>query len=128
MPLLERVKLCAIVSRNLDEFFAVRVAGLRGQVGVQGLAPDGRRPHARPDADRRPRPRARAEGGADALWLDELRPALADEGIRIVTVEECAPRELRALTKRFNREIEPLLTPIAVGRHRRRSRTCPRWR
>ena len=50
VPLLERVKLCAIVSRNLDEFFAVRIAGLRGQVAarVSRRSPDGiGSPHGR---------------------------------------------------------------------------------
>ena len=51
----------------------------------------------------------------DRLWFEDLQPALTAEGIRVGGVEECSPRERRALTKRFEREIEPLLTPIAVG-------------
>ena len=115
VPLLERVKLCAIVSRNLDEFFAVRVAGLRGQVAsrVSRRTADGRTP-ARTLIDIRARVLELKEAQT-RLWLDRLGPALADEGIRVARVEECAPRELRALTKRFNREIEPLLTPIAIS-------------
>jgi polyphosphate kinase len=55
------------------------------------------------------------QAAEDALWHDELRPALEAEGIRICAADECRPRELRALTKRFQREVLPLLTPIAVG-------------
>src|SRR4051812_8868929 len=115
MPLLERVKLCGIVGSNLDEFFAVRVAGLLAQIesAVRRRSPDGRTP-ARTLADVRTRARSLQEA-QEALWLDELRPALAEEGIRILSVPECSGRELRSLTKRFRREIEPLLTPIAVG-------------
>ena len=49
------------------------------------------------------------------MWHDELQPALAEADIRIVQVEDCAPRELRALTREFEREVNALLTPIAVG-------------
>ena len=115
MPLLERVKLCGIVASNLDEFYAVRVAGLLAQIesAVRRRFPDGRTP-ARTLTDVRARARA-LQAAQEALWFDELRPALAAEGIRIVSVDECTGRELRSLTKRFRREIEPLLTPIAVG-------------
>jgi polyphosphate kinase len=55
------------------------------------------------------------QSAQDGLWLNDLQPALAANGIRIVTVAECRPRELRALGKRFERELLPLLTPIAVA-------------
>jgi polyphosphate kinase len=115
VPLLERVKLCAIVSRNLDEFFAVRVAGLRHQAaaGVSRRSPDGRTPEQSLAAIR---PRViELKAAQEALWLEQLAPALAAAEIRVARVEECAPRELRSLTKRFSREVAPLLTPIAVG-------------
>ena len=115
LPLLERVKLCAIVSTNLDEFFAVRMGGLLSQVAseVEQRSPDGRSP-TRTLTD------ARAcvvelQAAQDTLWLDALRPALAAESIRVVKPAECAPREHRSLAKRFEREVRPLLTPIAVG-------------
>ena len=115
VPLLERVKLCGIVSSNLDEFFAVRMAGTREQVEsrVELRSPDGRTARQTLE-DARQRVLA-LNADQDALWLDVLRPALAAEGIRIVSFDECTPRERRALTKRFDREIAPLLTPIAVG-------------
>ncbi|HSP73527.1 MAG TPA: polyphosphate kinase 1 [Gaiellaceae bacterium] len=115
LPLLERVKLCGIVSSNLDEFFAVRVAGLERQVAseITRRSPDGRTPAETLTAVRG---RARElQAAQDALYLDELRPALDAAGIRIVGVDACRPRELRAVEKRFQREVLPLLTPSAVG-------------
>ena len=49
------------------------------------------------------------------LWKRELRPALAAEGIEIVTIEECSPKELKRLETVFTRDIYPVLTPLAVG-------------
>ena len=115
LPLLERVKLCAIVSSNLDEFFAVRMAGLHGQVVAN---PTRRAPDGRTSAETLANARkfiVELQAAQDALWRDELQPALAAEDVRIVPVEECAPRELRALTRQFDREVKALLTPIAVG-------------
>jgi polyphosphate kinase len=115
LPLLERVKLCAIFSSNLDEFVAVRLAGIRRQIEsrINRRFADGRTPS---QTLRGARARIVVlQSIPDRLWLEDLRPALAAEGILVVGVEECNPRELRALAKRFDREIEPLLTPIAVG-------------
>ena len=115
VPILERVKLCGIVSSNLDEFFAVRIGGMLEQVAsrVERPTPDGR---TAGQTLEEARTRVLAlHADQDALWLDVLQPALAAEGIRIVSFDECTPRERRALTKRFEREIAPLLTPIAVG-------------
>jgi len=115
LPLLERVRLCGIVSSNLDEFFAVRMARLETQVaGSSALtSPDGFSPaqslaHARQKV-------LTLEVAQDLLWLEDLRPSLEHEGIRIISIDECGPRELRSLRKQFEREIQPLLTPIAVG-------------
>ena len=115
LPLLERVKFCAIVASNLDEFVAVRMAELYDRIaeGGGGVSPDGRT-SARTLADTREAIVA-LQADLDALWLDELEPALAATGIQIVAPDECRPRELRALSKRFEREIVPLLTPIALG-------------
>jgi polyphosphate kinase len=115
LPLLERVKFCAIFSSNLDEFFEIRVAGLLGQVasGVSKRSPDGRAPAATL-AEVRERV-LELQAQQSELWNGELKAALADEAI-VVTTPRCLPeRELRALTKRFEREILPVLTPLAVG-------------
>jgi polyphosphate kinase len=114
-PLLERVKLCGIVSSNLDEFFAIRAASLLRQATADGAqrTPDGRTP-AETLAEVRERVVA-LKAAQETLWLDDLRPALAAEGIGVVPLAKCKPRALRSLRKWFEREVQPLLTPIAVG-------------
>jgi polyphosphate kinase len=115
VPLLERVKFCSIFSSNLDEFFMVRIAGLMGQaaLGFGVVSPDGRSP-LETLADVRKRVHE-LTARQSKLWTRELRPALAEEGIVIARVVECDADELRALGTRFEREIYPMLTPLAVG-------------
>jgi polyphosphate kinase len=115
VPLLERLKLCAIVSSNLDEFVAVRMAGLRSQVaaGVVRRSPDGLTPAQTLEAARTQI--VTLQAGQDRLWLEDLQPQLAAAGIRIVPIDACSGPELRSLRVRFERDVQPLLTPIAVG-------------
>jgi polyphosphate kinase len=115
VPLLERVKFSAICSNNLDEFFMVRVAGLHDQIdaGIETPLQDGRTPTATLEEIRRIA-RVHLERQSRALELD-LRPALAEHGIRIVGVDEVGGEERRALDERFRRQIFPVLTPLAVG-------------
>ncbi len=115
VPLLERVKFCAITSKNLDEFFMVRVAGLHDQIeaGIETPLQDGRTPRATLEAIREVQ-RAHIERQSRCLEL-ELRPALAHHGIRIVGVDDVGPEERRALDDRFRHQIFPVLTPLAVG-------------
>jgi polyphosphate kinase len=115
LPLLERVKLCAIFSSNLDEFFQVRVAGLMDQAasGLAVRSPDGRTPH---QALTEIRTRVRGLIDRQArLWSSELCPGLAAEGIVFGRVEDCGKQELAELTSRFEGELYPVLTPLAVG-------------
>jgi polyphosphate kinase len=114
-PLLERVRYCSIVSRVLDEFFMIRVAGLLDQAasGLPVRSTDGRLPREVLDEIRK---RVLALTRAQSkLWAGELRPALADEGIMIGSVEDLSKRELEALEERFAREVFPVLTPLGVG-------------
>ena len=111
-PLLERVKFAAIFAGNLDEFFQVRIAGLRQQVeaGAVARAPDGRTP-----AEQLAAARERVlELVADhsAIFL-ELRQALAAEGVSIVDYA-AIPEYHAVLRQRFLDEIFPVLTPLAV--------------
>jgi polyphosphate kinase len=115
LPLLERVRFCAIFSSAMDEYFAVRVAGLLEQVaaGVSTPFPDGRTP-AETLAEVRTYVLELEERQAE-LWENDVRPALARKRMRVVGLDDLNERELRAVEKRFEREILPQLTPIAVG-------------
>jgi len=111
-PLLERVRYCSIVSSVLDEFFMIRVAGLLGQAasGLIVRSPDGLRPQ---EVLAEIRERVLALSRAQSkLWASELSPALAKEGIAIVSVEDLAKRDLSTLERRFEREVFPVLTPL----------------
>ena len=114
VPLYERLKFMAIVSTNLDEFFMVRVAGLRAQRSgeVVELTPDGMTPDEQLAAIAARAHRIIAD--QDALWEVKLRQELHDAGIALVTPKELAKKEQHDLDRRFRREIMPVLTPIAV--------------
>jgi polyphosphate kinase len=114
-PLLERVRYCSIVSRVLDEFFMIRVAGLLDQAasGLPVRSTDGRLPQEVLDEIRK---RVLALTRAQSkLWAGELCPALADQGIAIGSVEDLSKPDLDALEQRFAREVFPVLTPLGVG-------------
>jgi polyphosphate kinase len=110
--LLERVKFAAIFAGNLDEFFQVRIAGLRQQVeaGTVTRAPDGRTPAEQLAAARERVLELVAEQSANFL---ELRSALDAEGVSIVDYRTI-PEHHEALRQRFLDEIFPVLTPLAV--------------
>ena len=115
VPLLERVKFLAIFGSNLDEFVMVRVAGVHDQVdaGIDARRPDGLSPIETLQAITE---RAREQTTRHArLWEDEVRPALRDEGIRVVSCVECDAAELERVSRRFHEQIFPVLTPLGVG-------------
>jgi polyphosphate kinase len=115
LPLLERVKLCGFFSRNLDEFFSVRVGGLLEQAaaGITVRSPDGRTPR---EALEQIRARVlELTRQQSRLWRRELRPALAAEGVSIGDVSDLSQKEQAELTQRFEQEVYPVLTPLAVG-------------
>jgi polyphosphate kinase len=115
VPLLERIKFCAIYSNNLDEFFMVRVAGLHDQIdaGIEKPLQDGRTP-SETIAELRRIVREHVARQTRCLEHD-LRPALAEHGIRIATCAEIDGAERARLNERFRRQIFPVLTPLAVG-------------
>ena len=115
VPLLERVKFCAIYSSNLDEFFMVRVAGLHDQIeaGIEKPLHDGRTPSETIEEIRQT-VRAHAKRQSHCLNHD-LRPALAEHGIRIVRYADVDRRDRKGLDERFRLQIFPVLTPLAVG-------------
>ena len=115
LPLLERVKFCSIFASNLDEFFMVRAAGLTRQSAARLTvrSADGLTPK---EALAAIRTRVLSLVARQSqLWSRELRPALETAGIMIGSVEDCSDEELAALAAMFDREIFPVLTPLAVG-------------
>ena len=112
VPLLERVRFITIFASMLDEFFQIRMSGLRQQVAAGSLA---RSPDGRTAAAQRAAARARVlELVADqsAIYL-EIRKALAASGIELVKYS-AIPEHHEALRRRFLDEIFPVLTPLAV--------------
>ena len=115
LPLLERIKFCAIFSRNLDEFFMVRVAGLLNQLeaGVVVTSPNAWTPQ---HTLREIRERVLDLSARQSkLWRRGLTVELAEVGIVVAQVNDLTKAELAELTERFDREVFPILTPLAVG-------------
>jgi polyphosphate kinase len=115
VPLLERVKFCAIYTTNLDEYYMVRVAGLRDQIdaGVENPSQDGRSPSETIALIREEvLQQSRRLTGA---FEGQLRPALAENGIRIVSVDELDGERRAELARHFQKTIFPALTPLAVA-------------
>lgn len=113
-PLLERLKFLAIFWSNLDEFFMVRVAGLRRQLsaGVLQTPPDGLTAAEQLDQiDGRVR---QLSARARTLLHDTLLPRLADIGVNILTPDALAPDERERVDAFFAEQVYPVLTPLAV--------------
>ena len=114
VPLLERLKFLAIVSNNLDEFFMVRVAGLRHSQRYRksDISPDGLTPTeqltAVTDAARRQVERQYR------LLREELFPELGERGARILPVAELSAEEREVAEDYYERMVFPVLTPMAV--------------
>ncbi len=115
IPLLERVKFCAIYTTNLDEYYMVRVAGLRDQIdaGVENPGHDGRTPS---ETIALIRERVLELGvRLTDCFEGRLRPALAEHDIRVVAVNELDDEQRAELARHFQKVIFPALTPLAVA-------------
>jgi len=113
-PLLERVKFLSIFASNLDEFFEIRVAGIKQQIdsGAADIGPDGLAPAELFDAIQN-----RVHELTDttySLWNDEIVPALAENNIHILTVPKLTGEDAEWTRKFFRDEVFPILTPLAV--------------
>ncbi|WP_307829874.1 RNA degradosome polyphosphate kinase [Antrihabitans stalagmiti] len=114
LPLLERAKFLAIFASNLDEFYMVRVAGLkrRDETGLSVRSADGLSPRAQlaiiasrtqEIADRHAR-----------VFLDSVLPELTAEGIEIIGWADLNTQEQERLSAHFHEQVFPVLTPLAV--------------
>jgi polyphosphate kinase len=114
VPLLERLRFCAIYASNLDEFFMVRVAGLFDQLdaGIDARGPDGLAPGEQIDAIQR---RVLDLDRRLHLCFEGVREELEQHGIRIVSLETATEAERREIDARFHEQIFPALTPLVIG-------------
>jgi polyphosphate kinase len=118
-PILERLKFLAIFSSNLDEFFMVRVAGLKDQVKAgynkpenkAGLTPKQQLKHI---ADKN----YKLVHLQDTVYTKTIVPMLYHEGFQFMTMEECDARQIEFLRDRFQHYIFPVLTPMAIDAYR----------
>ena len=113
-PLLERLKFFTIVSSNLDEFFEVRVAGIKQQIesGAAGRSVDGLTHREIFQAITRRVRKMVADQYAG--WRNDLQPALAKHRIRILDFSQLNGEDLAWLKEFFQKQIHPVLTPLAI--------------
>jgi polyphosphate kinase len=112
-PILERVKFLAYVNLNLDEFFMVRVGGLRLQhdAGIRKLSHDGQTPAAQLAAIRKQAAKLYKE--AQDCWLNQVKVALGQSGIHILEYHELNEKQHMNVDEYFDEVIFPVLTPLA---------------
>lgn len=115
-PLLERVKFLSIGSSNLDEFFMVRVAGLREQAfgdgAPQDFSPDGLR--AIQQLQKISQRTQELVAAQYRCWNSSVLPGLLEQGIRILPYEKLNRKQLKAVERFFSERAYPILTPMAV--------------
>src|SRR5437588_8101153 len=113
-PLIERVKFMTIFSGNLDEFFEIRVAGIKQQIKSEtsDIGPDGLSPTD--TFDRIQKTVRRLVATQCALWKNELLPELAKNGIYVREMAELTPKRAAWAHRYFQQEVLPMLTPLAV--------------
>lgn len=112
-PLLERVKFLAIFHSNMDEFFMVRVSGLKQQLklGLTTTSPDGLLPREQLANIHRTLTQLFAE--SNVIWREQLHAQLAEANIHVLRYEELSKSQRNKLRTYFEREIFPVLTPFA---------------
>ncbi len=113
LPLLERVKYLSIFSSNLDEFFMIRISGLRQQLtgGVLEAPPDGMTPSEQISGVRQELMGQLTR--FSRCWQHDLLPKLELSGIHVLRYNQLQPKQRQLLRRYFSREIFPTLTPLA---------------
>src|SRR5207249_12219477 len=110
----ERVKFLTIVSSNLDEFFEIRVAGIKQQTESEtsDVGPDGLSPSE--VFDRIQTTVRELVAAQHALWNNELLPELAKNGIYVREIADLPAKRAAWAHRYFQQEVFPMLTPLAV--------------
>jgi polyphosphate kinase len=113
-PLLERVKFLAITASNLDEFFEIRIAGMLQRIedGYNDASPDGATLRESLEAIKAETHRFVAD--QYLCWNQELLPAMRRAGIRVLAWEEMEEEARAFASDYYQREVDPLLTPITI--------------
>ena len=114
VPLAERIKFTAITSKNLDEFFMVRVGGLTKMARAGTKTPD---PAGLSPAKQLEKIHTRIQKmthDQHALWEQELIPLMDDAGIRNLPIRDLNPEQRSHIDQVFEREIFPILTPMIL--------------
>ena len=113
LPLLEKVKFVSIFSSNLDEFYMIRVAGLKEQIAANVSEPsiDGLTPIEQlKKVEKALKPLLKI---LDRVWMDEIIPELKKNNIHLYSYEDLNEQQREILTNYFKKEISPVLTPLA---------------
>lgn len=113
LPLLEKVKFLSIFSTNLDEFYMIRVAGIKEQIaaGVSEPSIDGLTPIVQlQKIEKTLKPMIKE---LHRLWANEIVPSLKDYGVQILGYQVLSEKEKSVLKEYFTKEIYPVLTPLA---------------
>lgn len=118
-PLLERLKFLAIFSSNLDEFFMVRVAGLKDQVKAGYNKPENKAGLTpRQQLQRISEKTKQLVQLQDSMYCETLLPMLSKEGVEFLSIDEVNEEQYAFLQDRFDNYIYPVLTPMAIDAYR----------
>jgi polyphosphate kinase len=112
-PLLEKIKFLSIFASNLDEFYMIRVSGIKDQIVANVIEPsiDGLTPKEQLAViEKEVKPMLKR---ASELWYKEILPALKEYKIIITNIDELTENERNHLIEYFKKEIYPVLTPLA---------------
>lgn len=118
-PLLERIKFLAIFSSNLDEFFMVRVAGLKDQVKAGYMKPENKAGMTPKQQLAKISEKAHAlVHMQDEIFQKDILPALKQEDIHILKISDLTNQQINDLERFFDEQIFPVLTPMAIDAYR----------
>jgi polyphosphate kinase len=114
VPLLERARFLAIFTSNLDEFFMVRVAGLKRRIATGRAVRSASGLEPREVLEQISLVAHELQAMQTAVYKDKVQPALEDEGIEIVRWDELSEQEQALQSEHFTERVFPVLTPLAV--------------